>query len=278
MISLFFGLPGQGKTTILAKHALEYTSAKGKKRKYKNVYSNIPLSINGVIHIDNDCIGQYDLSDGVILIDEGTLFADSRDFKSFGADKVYYFMMHRHFNVDIEIYVQQWDALDRKIRCITDRVFYVYKSGILGHWQTKYYRIPYGIIIPDPKTDSQKLGEIIQGYCKPHWIIRLLASRVWRPKYYKYFDSWEHKALRALPSRYKPFVCDASASGFSITRFLNWKGALFYGKAKEIGRPDQDTNIQGVALSGQSASSGDSGEDQDRILRELPRNLARFER
>lgn len=202
MISLYFGLPGQGKTTILAAHALAAVRSK----KYQHVYSNIPLKIPGVIWIDNECIGKFDLHDGLLLIDEGTLFADSRDFKSFGSDKVYYFMMHRHFNVDIEIFVQQWDALDRKIRCITDRVFYVYKRGLSGKWITRYYRIPYGIIIPDGKSDSQKLGEIIQGYAKPHWIIRLFAPRFFRPRYYKYFDSWEHKELPKLPDRFKPFI------------------------------------------------------------------------
>ena len=204
MISLYFGLPGQGKTTILAAHAL--AAVRDKKKRYKHVYSNIPLKIEGVTFIENSCIGKYDLSDALILIDEGTLFADSRDYKSFSADKVYYFMMHRHFNVSIEIFVQQWDALDRKIRCITDRVFYVYKSGLLSKWQTRFYRIPYGIIIPDGKSDSQKLGEIIQGYAKPHWLIRLFAPRVWRPKYYKYFDSWEHAELPALPDRYRPYI------------------------------------------------------------------------
>ena len=201
MISLYFGLPGQGKTTILAMLALQAS----KDKRYKHVYSNIPLRIEGVTYIDNKCIGKYDLSDCLILIDEGTIFADSRDFKSFGADKIYYFMLHRHFNSDICIFVQQWDALDRKIRCITDRVFLVKKGGLLGHWITRYWRIPYDIIIPDRKSSSQKLGEIIQGYANPHWLVRLFAPRVWRPKYYKYFDSWQHDELPALPERYKPY-------------------------------------------------------------------------
>ena len=91
MISLYFGLPGQGKTTILAMLALQAS----KDKRYKHVYSNIPLRIEGVTYIDNKCIGKYDLSDCLILIDEGTIFADSRDFKSFGADKIYYFMLQK---------------------------------------------------------------------------------------------------------------------------------------------------------------------------------------
>ena len=205
MISLYFGLPGTGKTTILASHAYKYL----KDGTYKRVYCNVPLSIPGVILIDNAYIGKYDISGGVILIDEGTLFADSRDFKAFGKDKVYYFLMHRHFHVDIEIYVQQWDALDRKIRCITDKVYYVHKSGPLRKWVTKYYQIPYDIIIPDGKSDSEKLGEIIQGYCKPPFLIRMFCPRVWRPKWYRYFNSWDHVELPPLPDDCQPFPSDS---------------------------------------------------------------------
>lgn len=56
--------------------------------------------------------------------------------------------------------------------------------------------IPYGIIIPDPKKDdSEKLGEIIQGYCKPNIFVRMFQPRLRRKKYYKYFDSWARPEL-----------------------------------------------------------------------------------
>lgn len=262
MLSLYFGLPGTGKTTILAKHAKEYLD----KGTYKHVYCNIPLQISGVIPIENGDIGKYDISDGVILIDEGTLFADSRDFKSFGPDKVYYFLMHRHFHVDIEIFVQQWDAIDRKIRCITDHVYYVLKSGLLKKWVTKYYKIPYDIIIPDGKSDSQKLGEIIQGYCKPPLLVRLFCPRVWRPKYYKYFDSWSHKELPPLPDRCKPFPDHSEPRNFNNVRLtlaeiglcLRWtlrhlsprrliRGAIttIHSKRKGSADGERDTNRAG---------------------------------
>lgn len=202
-VSLYFGLPGCGKTTLIAKMALK--AARG--RRYKNVYVNVRMSVPGVTYIDNDCIGVYDISDGLLLIDEATLFADSRGFKSFPRHLVEFFLTHRHYNVDIVLFTQQWDGVDRKIRVITDRVYYVYKSAIFGHWWTTYYRIPYGIIIPDPKKNggSEKLGEIIQGYCKPSLLVRLFAPKMFRPFYYRYFDSWERTSLPALPDQYKPF-------------------------------------------------------------------------
>lgn len=202
-VSLFFGLPGAGKTSLMAYHAIKAIKSK----KYLNVYGNVHMSIDGYTYIDNDCIGKYDLSDCKLLIDEATLFADSRRFKEFSMEKLEYFLEHRHFNADICLYTQQWDGVDRKIRVITDRVYYVYKGWLLGHWFTTYYRIPYGIIIPDPHKDksSEKLGEIVQGYCKPNILIRMFAPKLYRPKYYKYFDSWERRTLPRLPMKYKTF-------------------------------------------------------------------------
>lgn len=197
-VSLYFGLPGAGKTTMMCHLMLK--ALRGKK--YQSVYCNVRNSIPGVTYIDNECIGLYDLHDALICIDEATLFADSRDFKNFGKGRLTYFLEHRHYNVDIVLFTQQWDGVDRKIRVITDRVYYVYKGAFTGHWVTRCYRVPYGIIIPDPKSAGEKLGEIIQGYAKPNVIARLFSPWLFRPRYYKYFDSWERPALPALPEKY----------------------------------------------------------------------------
>lgn len=200
-VSLYFGLPGAGKTTLMCYLALK------NRKKYNNIYSNVKMAIEGVTYIDNDCIGQYDLHDCLILIDEATLFADSRAYKSFDKGKLTYFLEHRHYNADICLFTQQWDGVDRKIRVITDRVYYVFKGKLFGHWFTSYYRIPYGIIIPDPHKNGsgEKLGEIVQGYSKPSLLIRLFCPKLFRPKYYKYFDSWERPLLPELPDNYGPY-------------------------------------------------------------------------
>lgn len=198
-VSLYFGLPGSGKTTMMASLLLK--AVKGKK--YKNVYCNVHCDIPGVTYIDNDCVGRYELRDGLICVDEASIFADSRDYKGFSSGMRDYFLLHRHYNVDIVLFTQQWDGVDRKIRVITDRVYYVYKGIFLGHWFTRCYRVPYGIIIPDPKQGGEKLGEIIQGYAKPNLLVRLFSPWLFRPKYYKYFDSWECPPLPALPEKYQ---------------------------------------------------------------------------
>lgn len=207
-ISLYFGLPRCGKTTMLAKIAYEETKriCKGKS-KYECVYSNVPLSLpdDQMQHfkvIKFSWLGKYDICRSLVLIDEASLMCDNRDYKSFAQESKEFFLLHGHYQDDVIFFNQAWDALDKKIRVITDRVFYIYKLPILGRWYSKCYRVPYGIIIPDPKKDdNQKLGEIIQGYCKPSLFERIfLCQRLWRRRYYRYFDSWDRPDLPPIPT------------------------------------------------------------------------------
>lgn len=218
-VSLYFGLPGCGKTTMLAKLAYDAV----RRGKYENVYTNVALNIPGVTYIDNDCIGSYELSDCLLLIDEATLFADSRDYKKFSKGRLEYFLKHRHRNADIALFTQQWDGVDRKIRTITDRVYYINKGLLFGKWISRCYRIPYDIIIPDPKKSAggEKLGEIIQGYCKPPWIIRIFCLRIYRPRYYPFFDSWELDPLDPLPASFAP----VEPNYFPSSVVLPWRKA-----------------------------------------------------
>ncbi len=195
-VSMYFGLPGSGKTTMLA-----YLAKKNMYR-YRYIYSNVRINMPGVTYIDNECIGKYDLSYSLVLVDEAALFANNRDYKNFSAQLLEFINKHRHYHVDIVFFTQRYNGVDINIRSLTVNLYYIYKTRFWGRWITKCYPIAYGIQIPDSKSAGDKLGEIVEGYSKPHLLVRLFARRIWRPKYYAYFDSWEAEPLPPLPGKY----------------------------------------------------------------------------
>lgn len=200
-ISLYFGLPGCGKTSLLVQMALsESYNIKMGFSKYRCIVTNVPIRADGVYYVkDFSWLGTYDFNNSLCLIDEASLEFDNRDHKSFGFGNKMFFLMHRHFKVDVCLFVQQWDAVDKKIRVITDRVYYVHKGGIFK--SISYCnRVPYGIIIPSKKdTNSDKYGEIVQGYHRGSILNRLFSKRLWRKCVYKYYDTFYVPQLPAIP-------------------------------------------------------------------------------
>lgn len=214
MIARYFGLPGCGKTTTLTMLALDAVRS----GKYKNVYANVHLKIEGVTYVPFDCFGKYELREGIYFVDEATINAGDRDWKGFGKDKIKYLMEHRHHFLDVVFFSQEADGMDKKIRAITDRVYYVYKTFWTGHWVSKAVRVPYKVCWPNGNNDGgENAGRILMGYVKPPFLNRLFANIIWRSKYYEFFDSWECERLPDLPDTYKPYsvtACETeSASG-----------------------------------------------------------------
>ena len=190
MVSLYFGLPGCGKTTYATAIAVNEQKRIEKKRsRYKYVYTNFPVFYDGIYQVSSRDLGKVLIQDALIIIDEASLVADSRDYKTFSHEMKEFFLLHRHFRCDICLFTQQWDAVDKKIRVITDHVYYVHK-GAFRRWISYADVIPYGIIIPDKKDNSDKYGEIIQGYCRGSLFQRVFAKRIRRRRYYKYFDTY----------------------------------------------------------------------------------------
>lgn len=204
-ICRYFGLPGCGKTTLLTKLALQAVRS----GKYKYVFTNVHIAVPGVTYIEFDWLGKYDIRDACVLIDEAMVHCGDRAHKEFGKEKIWYFVEHRHMCCDVHLFSQEADGIDKKIRSLTDRMFYIKKGLLLGHWISTVYYIPYGIVWPDENSNGENLGRIVMGYMKPSIIQSLLAQRLWRPAYYGYFDSWEiDRELPKLPSDLRPYSVD----------------------------------------------------------------------
>ena len=111
MIICIFGLPGAGKTTLLTAFSVRALKGKalsvghfsfkvplGDNRKYKRVFSNVPL--DGCYKLDFDHLGKYEYDDSLLVIDEAGSLADSRNWKAFDNDLRDFINMHRHYHCE----------------------------------------------------------------------------------------------------------------------------------------------------------------------------------
>ena len=195
MITRFFGLPGCGKTTVAAKLAYEALRS----GLYAHVYGNVAINIPGYTYIPFDYVGRYHLSDCCLIIDEAAIECGNRDFKNFSKDRVEFFMTHRHYDAKVFLFSQEPDGIDKKIRELTEAMYYLRKQFIIGHWYTTCYHIPLRLVWPTEVSNGENIGRIVMGYVKPPLLSALFAQRIYRPAYYEYFDSWEVKELPPLP-------------------------------------------------------------------------------
>ena len=84
MIKCYFGVPGCGKSTILVKKARK--ELKRIIKRYDYIYS-INLEIEGIEKITYEDIKKYKFKNALILIDEITMNADNRSFKTFSPEE-----------------------------------------------------------------------------------------------------------------------------------------------------------------------------------------------
>lgn len=196
-VKRFFGLPGCGKTTTFTWLAYKGLTS----GKYDNVYGNVHLSLPGYTYVPFDVLGKYQLENCLVLIDEAMVECGDRDYKGFGKEKIEFFVMHRHYSTDVYLFSQEADGVDKKVRSVSADMYYVRKGLFLGSWVSNIYKIPYGIVWPSENSNGENLGKIVMGYMKPSFLSKMFAKRLWRPKYYKWFDSWEARQLPPLPRR-----------------------------------------------------------------------------
>ena len=185
MITGYFGLPGCGKSTVLAKLAQGYI------RSGYRVFCLDSAPVDGCHLISFDDLGRYDMSCSVILLDEVSLFADNRDYKRFSDVVKQFMILHRHYHCDIVWFTQQFDGVDRKIRELTTCLYYVRSRGMFSY----AVRINRFIFVDKEKKQIQvgyKLPGIISYIFG--WLNHCIRF-CFRPRYYRYFDSYEAPEL-----------------------------------------------------------------------------------
>lgn len=197
-VTLCFGLPGAGKTSVASQICVdEAYKIKMGQSNYSCVITNAPISCEGVYYCsDFSWFGKYYVEGALYVIDEATLLWDSRNYKVFATGLVKGFVLHRHTKNDVIIFVQIWNRLDKTIRDICDRVYYLHK-GVIFRCLTYMNRIPYHILFPD---DGDNAGDIVMGYKRCSFWGRIFSKRLARKYYYNYFDSfWIPDDMKPLP-------------------------------------------------------------------------------
>lgn len=196
MITGMFGVPGCGKSTFLAMIAQkELKKIRKGKSPYKQVLTNFPVS--GCAQITFDDLGYYDIRDSLILFDEITLDADSRDFKSFPLATKSFFTLHRHFNNRIYYFCQDYSRTDKTIRNLTFDLWYIRSSVFPFFRNFSVAKRIYRNININEYTSELTLGYRFAKFAE----IFFSKSKIicFRPRYYKYFDSFDEGQLSNKP-------------------------------------------------------------------------------
>lgn len=176
-LSLYFGIPGAGKTTMAA-----YLSRKDMKNGVK-VYSNVPIT--GTLKVEKSDIGHSMLCNGRLIWDEAGLDYDNRKMKMTD-EEIYFYKYHRHYQMDVDFFSQGLD-MDIKIRKLA-RHLYLIRPSI----------IPYFV---ERKEIGRRVGiddiskQIIDEYFwKPFGTKLIFAPPLW-----KSFNTYSRKQLPEKP-------------------------------------------------------------------------------
>lgn len=213
MITIYFGLPRSGKSTLIMrkifkaqKHQLKvFNKAKKKKSGKLYYYKHNPYDCF-YTNMDNTlCPSRSTVGLGkdfvypersLVCIDEAGIEYNSRKTLSLPQHTIEYLKLHGHYKTDIEFYSQTWEDIDVTIRRLAERYYYIRRLGPF----TLVRRIKRVIMINEEK-------QIIDGFEFYHWWYRFLPfpwnvkdaiSVVFRPPYYKYFDSYSKMNVKQL--------------------------------------------------------------------------------
>lgn len=196
MLTCYFGVPGCGKTTLMTQFAQrELKLIRKGKSKYERVYTNFQCTGCNMITFKD--LETYKINNALIIIDEITLDADNRHFKSFKDSARNFFVLHRHLNCDIIYATQSFEMVDLKIRQLTQELWYMSKSVVPFFDRfTSAKRIYRNINI------NEYTSELTLGYRFCNLLESIFVNNYrlcYRPKYYKYFDSFDEDVLASRP-------------------------------------------------------------------------------
>lgn len=211
MINRYFGLPGCGKTTHIVKTAIEENTRINKgKSLYKRILTNVKFTLpegekSNIYYFTREDFGVYDMSNSLVLYDESENEFDSREYKNLGEHRRQLLLYHRQYKMNIYFYSQSADGVDKKIRNLTNNLYYMRKNVFTG--KTKLIRIrPYINVPRKPKRETNEIyvnndsTNITMRYYKVGFIEQLMTKLLLEPniclkRWYPFFNSFNPPPL-----------------------------------------------------------------------------------
>lgn len=182
-----FAPPGTGKTTLAAKIVKE-ANLSGKK-----VYSNVPIISATVFDIKD--LGKYDFSNSILILDEAGIKLGNRNWHTnLNDNQIEALKLHRHDNIDIYLFSQSYDDVDKKFRELTTTLLMLQKS-----------KLPFFVYALAIRKTMQLInGQIVQffevdkGSCFRFFVVDKWA----------YFNSYQSKKLPKKKYEFKYMKSD----------------------------------------------------------------------
>lgn len=171
-LSLYFGIPGAGKTTFAA-----YLAKKDLKKGIK-VFSNVPIT--GTLQFEKVDIGKTMMTDGRLIVDEAGLAYDNRKM-SMNDDEIYFYKYHRHYQMNVDFFSQGLDV-DIKIRKLARHIYLIRPSIIPYFVERKEIGRRVGI-------DDMTHQIIDEYFFKPG------LKLIYTPPLWKLFNTYSRKPL-----------------------------------------------------------------------------------
>lgn len=169
-----FAPPGTGKTTLAAKLVKEANENN------KKVFSNVPIIT--AYQFDLKDLGKYDFSNSVLIIDEAGSEMSNRNWhNNLSLEQIQALKLHRHDNIDIYLFSQAYDDVDKKFRELTTQLLLLNKS-----------KIPFFVNATSIRKTMQLInGQILQFF----EIDKSNCFRFFVVDKWAYFNSYQSKKL-----------------------------------------------------------------------------------
>lgn len=186
-LNYVFAPPGAGKTTTVV-YLTRLVDQLRKKNPNLNIYCTEELKGVSYYHINKDDVGKYEMSKGILLIDEASILFNNRKFMP--QNQIEFFKKHRHRKLEIWIFSQDNNDVEITLRRLCTNFYYLKKSIL--------YPINKTIVMKKIKKGleiDKNTRQVIDGYD----FVKFSTFRIWARPNWKYFDSFEYELLPDLP-------------------------------------------------------------------------------